>query len=113
MSRRFYNVPTSQLRDRSLTSEIHAQEAEKDLGQKGWGDWFETGTNGFIYMGNDEHNAVVSYSPGNGALSTFVRDPRINSVDTCEFGCPYSTRSNIQQVLSVEHAKFANNSGRR
>ncbi|KAM5342117.1 hypothetical protein ACJ41O_015148 [Fusarium nematophilum] len=86
ISRHMYSVPTSTLRDRTLTSEIRAQSAIWDLGQKGWSDGFESDTNGLVYMGNAEQNAVVAFSPQNGTITTFVRDPRINAVDTLAVG---------------------------
>jgi hypothetical protein len=42
----------------------------------------ETDTNGFIYHGNMEQNAVSVFNPANGTVNTFVRDPRLNWVDT-------------------------------
>jgi hypothetical protein len=42
----------------------------------------ETDTNGFIYHGNMEQNAVSIFNPANGTVNTFVRDPRLNWVDT-------------------------------
>jgi sugar lactone lactonase YvrE len=52
----------------------------------------ETDSNGVVYMGNFEQSAVVSFSPANGTVSTFVRDPRINWVDTCESLSPDPTQ---------------------
>lgn len=83
-ARRLYSVPTALLRDRSLASELRAQQGTTYRGQKGFSDGFETDTNGFIYMGNFEQNAVVAFNPANGTVNTFVRDPRINWSDTCE-----------------------------
>jgi sugar lactone lactonase YvrE len=82
ISRHLYSVPTSNLRDRTPTSEIRAQAAISDLGQKGWSDGFESDTNGLVYLGNAEQNAVVAFNPKNGTVTTLVRDPRINTVDT-------------------------------
>jgi hypothetical protein len=45
----------------------------------------ETDTNGFIYHGNMEQNAVSIFNPANGTVNTFVRDPRLNWVDTVSF----------------------------
>ena len=48
----------------------------------------ETDSNGFIYRGNTEQEAIVQYNPQNSTTTTFVRDPRINWVDTSEcFHC--------------------------
>lgn len=83
-SRRLYSVSTSLLRDRSPYSELRAQQGTLYHGQKGFSDGFETDSNGIIYMGNFEQNAVVMFNPADGLIQTFVRDPRINWVDTCE-----------------------------
>lgn len=81
-SRYMYSIPTERLRDQSATSEVLAQAAVMNRGQKGVSDGFETDTNGFIYHGNMEQNAVSFYNPANGTDQLFVRDPRINWVDT-------------------------------
>ncbi|KAK4991457.1 hypothetical protein LTR50_001849 [Elasticomyces elasticus] len=80
--RYLYSVPTKALRDRSATSEILAQQMILNRGQKGVSDGFETDTNGFIYHGNMEQNAISFFNPANGTVTLFVRDPRINWVDT-------------------------------
>lgn len=82
-SRRLYSVSTALLRDRSAASELRAQQGTIYRGEKGFSDGFETDSNGFIYMGNLEQNAVVAFNPENGTVGTFVRDPRINWSDTC------------------------------
>lgn len=84
-SRYLYAVPTAALRERGPNSEILAQIAVQNVGERGVSDGFETDTNGFIYHGNMEQNAVSFYNPQNGTVSLFVRDPRINWVDTCEY----------------------------
>jgi sugar lactone lactonase YvrE len=54
--RGLYSVSTARLRDRSQTSELLAQAAVQNRGQRGVSDGFETDTNGFIYAGNMEQN---------------------------------------------------------
>lgn len=83
-ARRLYSIPTSLLRGRGPASEVLAQQGVRYHGQKGLSDGFETDSNGLVYMGNIEQNAVVAFNPRNGTVSTFVRDPRINWSDTCE-----------------------------
>ncbi|KAF2191112.1 major royal jelly protein [Zopfia rhizophila CBS 207.26] len=80
--RYLYSIPTARLRDRSPVSETLAQAAVMNRGQRGVSDGFETDTNGFIYAGNMEQNGILLYNPANGTTTTFVRDPRINWVDT-------------------------------
>lgn len=80
--RQLYSIPTARLRDTSITSEIRAQGAINTLGETGVTDGMETDTNGFIYHGNMEQNAVSFYNPANGTSTLFVRDPRLNWIDT-------------------------------
>ncbi|KAI1161603.1 major royal jelly protein-domain-containing protein [Nemania serpens] len=81
-SRYMYSVPTVRLRDRSPTSELLAQQSVVNLGQKGASDGFETDSNNLIYVGNNELNSINIFNPANGTTYPFVRDPRINWVDT-------------------------------
>ncbi|KAF2742840.1 major royal jelly protein [Sporormia fimetaria CBS 119925] len=81
-SRYLYSVPTSLLNDRSLTSELMAQQGVRSHGQKGVSDGFETDSEGRIYMGNMEQNGIVFYDPRNGPVNMFVRDPKISWADT-------------------------------
>lgn len=86
-SRYLYSVSTARLRaegGQGTSDEILAQTSIRNHGQKGVSDGFETDTNGFIYHGNVEQNAIGFYNPANGTVQTFVRDPRINWVDTSE-----------------------------
>jgi sugar lactone lactonase YvrE len=83
--RTLYSIPTERLRDHSLNSELLAQAAVQNRGQRGVSDGFETDTNGYIYAGNMEQNGISFYNPGNASTTLFVRDPRINWVDTSKF----------------------------
>lgn len=83
-SRYLFAVPTVALRERGPNSDLLAQQAVRNVGERGVSDGFETDTNGFIYHGNMEQNAVSFWNPQNGSDTLFVRDPRINWVDTCE-----------------------------
>jgi sugar lactone lactonase YvrE len=83
--RNLYSIPTARLRDQSLNSELLAQAAVQNRGQRGVSDGFETDTNGHIYAGNMEQNAISFYNPANASTTLFVRDPRINWVDTSTF----------------------------
>lgn len=80
--RYLYSIPTAKLRDNGPFSEVLAQSSVVTRGEKGVSDGFETDTNGFIYHGNVEQNAVSFFNPANGTDTLFVRDPRINWVDT-------------------------------
>ncbi|KAL9055622.1 MAG: hypothetical protein Q9162_003432 [Coniocarpon cinnabarinum] len=84
--RYLYSIPTSALRDHSPTSELMAQNMVQNRGEKGISDGLETDSNGYIYGGNIEQEAVSIYFPSNATQTTFVRDPRINWVDTLSVG---------------------------
>ena len=81
-NRYLFSIPTERLRDRSTNSEVLAQGAINNHGQSGISDGMETDTNGFIYHGNMEQNAISIFNPANGTVNTFVRDPRLNWIDT-------------------------------
>ena len=85
-SRSLYSVPTSALRANGPTSEVLAQSAVTDHGQTGLTDGMETDSNGFIYHGNMELDAVSFFNPANGTDNLFVRDPRLNWLDTFSVG---------------------------
>ncbi|CAO2647729.1 Nn.00g086510.m01.CDS01 [Neocucurbitaria sp. VM-36] len=80
--RGLFSVSTERLLDRSQSSELLAQAAVKNRGQRGVSDGFETDTNGYIYAGNMEQNEIGFYNPQNGSMTVLVRDPRISWVDT-------------------------------
>lgn len=81
-NRYMYSIATARLRDRSAMSEVLAQAAVMSRSQKGVADGFETDTNDFIYHGNMEQEAISFFNPANGTDQIFVRDPRLNWVDT-------------------------------
>ncbi|KAK4549005.1 hypothetical protein LTR36_008778 [Oleoguttula mirabilis] len=81
-NRYLFSIPTVRLRDNSATSELLAQGAINNHGETGITDGMETDTNGFIYHGNMEQNGISFFNPANGSDMLFVRDPRINWVDT-------------------------------
>ncbi|CAK4033171.1 Hypothetical predicted protein [Lecanosticta acicola] len=85
--RYMYSIPTARLRDHtSADSEILAQNSIATLGQTGITDGMETDTNNFIYHGNMEQNAIGLFNPANGSDSIFIRDQRLNWVDTMSVG---------------------------
>ncbi|PNS20734.1 hypothetical protein CAC42_2979 [Sphaceloma murrayae] len=81
-NRYLYSIPTERLLDNGPLSEVQAQAAVVSRSQKGLADGFETDSNGFIYHGNLEINAISFFNPANGTDQVFVRDPRLNWVDT-------------------------------
>ncbi|KAF2769659.1 hypothetical protein EJ03DRAFT_312050 [Teratosphaeria nubilosa] len=74
-----YSVPTAALRAGNFAS---AQSQIVNLGEKGISDGMETDTNGIVYAGNVEQDAIAMYDPATTYATIFVRDPRINWVDT-------------------------------
>ncbi|EME85765.1 uncharacterized protein MYCFIDRAFT_213984 [Pseudocercospora fijiensis CIRAD86] len=77
-----YSVPTAALRDTSSGAFDRAQAQVKNLGEKGISDGMETDSNGVVYAGNVEQDAISMYNPATTYATEFVRDPRINWVDT-------------------------------
>ena len=59
-----------------------AQNSVVSVGQKGSSDGLETDSNGLIYVGSFEDNAIKTFNPATGLTSVFVRDPRIGWTDT-------------------------------
>ena len=84
-SRTLYSVSTERLRDRGLNSELLAQGAVRNRGEKGVSDGLETDSNGLVYVGDMEQGGIAVFNPGNGTVGRFVRDPRVNWVDTSKF----------------------------
>ena len=80
-SRTLYSIPTERLRDRSPFSEIQTQASVVSRGEKGVSDGLETDSNGLIYLGNFEDNAINVFNPANGTVSVFARDARIAWTD--------------------------------
>jgi len=76
-SRYLYSIPTAYLRDRSADSEVLAEAAVTNHGQKGATDGLMQDTNNYIYAGSFEDNAINIYNPANATVTTYVRDPRI------------------------------------
>ncbi|KAL8706013.1 MAG: hypothetical protein Q9201_000898 [Fulgogasparrea decipioides] len=80
-SRTLYSIPTVRLRDRSLTSELMAEASVNSRGEKGISDGLETDSNGLIYTGNFEDNAINIFNPANNTVIVFARDPTIAWTD--------------------------------
>ncbi|KHO10919.1 btb/poz-like protein [Metarhizium robertsii ARSEF 23] len=93
-----WSVPTAALRARDAHSELVVQASVSAKGQKGVGDGMETDSNGIIYTGHVEQEAIVSYAPGNATVQTFLRDPRISWVDTLSVGWDGSLYFTVNQV---------------
>lgn len=74
-----YSIETKYLRDHSsVTSSQAANNNVKNLGQRGGNaNGFEADSNGLIYQGIPEHNAVYVYDPATLRTDPFIRDPRI------------------------------------
>lgn len=81
-SRYLYSIPAERLRDRSFTSEVMAQAAINNHGQKGATDGLMEDTNNYIYAGSFENHAINVYNANNATVTMYVRDPRIGWTDS-------------------------------
>ncbi|KAK4497804.1 hypothetical protein PRZ48_010458 [Zasmidium cellare] len=84
--RYMYSLSTSYLRSTAPNSDLLAQQNVHSLGQSGITDGMETDSNGLIYYGNMEQNSIGVYNPKNGTHGIFVRDRRLNWLDTFSVG---------------------------
>ncbi|RAK98851.1 uncharacterized protein BO80DRAFT_147610 [Aspergillus ibericus CBS 121593] len=80
--RDIYSIPTAILRDSSSAGRALAKNSVSKLTQKGVSDGYEVDSDGRIYMGSFESNAINVFYPGNVSVETFVRDPRMGWTDT-------------------------------
>ncbi|EMD31899.1 hypothetical protein CERSUDRAFT_119203 [Gelatoporia subvermispora B] len=86
-SRQLWRVPTSVIKVQPSSANpnaiILANQAVQNLGQKGGNsDGLETDSNGFIYLGAPEQNAISRFNPNTGLVEPFIRDPAIQWPDT-------------------------------
>ncbi|KAL1859869.1 hypothetical protein Plec18170_001815 [Paecilomyces lecythidis] len=83
-----YSIETKYLRDHtSIDSLEAANDNVKSLGQRGGhGNGFEGDSNGLIYQGIPEQNAIYYYNPSTRRTEPFVRDPRIIWPDGLSIG---------------------------
>jgi sugar lactone lactonase YvrE len=79
-----YRVPAAVLLDRSLGDPAIASRIEA-LGRKPLSDGLSADLEGGIWITDVEHGAVLRMNP-NGALETWVKDPRIRWADALSFG---------------------------
>ncbi|MCD5977767.1 major royal jelly family protein [Pseudomonas quasicaspiana] len=83
-SRHLYSVPTSLLRDVSV-SETALDAAVQDLGEKGASDGLEADADGAVYATDYEHNGIRKRL-ADGTWQTIVHDPRVLWPDTLSTG---------------------------
>ncbi|MCD5974607.1 major royal jelly family protein [Pseudomonas quasicaspiana] len=83
-SRHLYSVPTSLLRDVSV-SEKALDAAVQDLGEKGASDGLEADADGAVYATDYEHNGIRKRL-ADGTWQTIVHDPRVLWPDTLSIG---------------------------
>nr|GFD57378.1 hypothetical protein [Tanacetum cinerariifolium] len=74
-SRHLYSVPTSLLRDASV-SEKTLDAAVQDLGEKGASDGLEADASGAVYATDYENNGIRKRL-ADGTWQTIVHDPRV------------------------------------
>ncbi|MFE7843609.1 L-dopachrome tautomerase-related protein [Microbacterium sp. NPDC057407] len=81
VSRRWYSVSTSALRDRSVTDDEVAATVVDEGDKGGAADGLESDDRGRLYATNWEHNAVTRRLP-DGTIETLVHDERMLWPDT-------------------------------
>lgn len=81
ISRRWYSVATSALRDRRLSDDDVASTVTDEGDKGGAADGLETDDQGRIYATNWEHNSITRRGP-DGWIQTLVHDPRMLWPDT-------------------------------
>jgi sugar lactone lactonase YvrE len=81
ISRRWYSVATSALRDRTLSDEDVASTVIDEGDKGGAADGLETDDRGRIYATNWEHNCITRRE-SDGSMRTLVHDPRMLWPDT-------------------------------
>ena len=89
-SRYLYSVPTARLRDDSPTSELLAQASIVSHGVIGISDGLETDSNGLVYTGNFEQNAINIFDAASGMTKVFVRGMYLSNSwipPTCPIRC--------------------------
>jgi len=82
-SRHLYSVPTALLRDAAV-SDASIAAVVRDLGLKGASDGLAEDSQGHIYAGDYENNAIRRYAEGH--WQTIAQDPRILWPDTLSVG---------------------------
>ncbi|PYH98717.1 hypothetical protein BO71DRAFT_344612 [Aspergillus ellipticus CBS 707.79] len=80
--RNLYSISTAILRDSSAEGQALALKSVNTLTEKGVSDGYETDSQGSIYMGSFESNAINVFQPASSSVQTYVRDPRIGWTDT-------------------------------
>jgi sugar lactone lactonase YvrE len=104
-SRHFYSVPTALLRDPSVTDEQIAA-AIKDLGPKAPSDGLAEDSEGNVYAGDYEHDAIRRFA--GGEWTTIAKDPRILWPDTLSVGTDgylYFTANQLQRQAGFHEGK--------
>lgn len=80
-SRRWYSVPTAELRDRTLEDRLVAARVVDEGDKGGVSDGLETDDQGRLYLTSVEHDAILRRLP-DGTVETVVHDPRLLWPDT-------------------------------
>jgi sugar lactone lactonase YvrE len=105
-SRHLYSVPTSLLRDKSISDDAVAQKIT-DLGEKGASDGLEADDQGRIYAGDYERNSVRQRQT-DGEWKTIAHDPRILWPDTfsvAKDGYLYFTVNQLERMAQFNNGK--------
>lgn len=106
-SRWLYSVLTDALADRSLSVTAVADTVIDEGNKGGAGDGLESDADGWIYVTNYEHNAVLRWRP-NDAWQAVVHDPRLLWPDTLSVatdGYLYVTANQLHRQPSVNQGR--------
>lgn len=96
-----YAIPSSLLRSNASSTSLSAR--VQNLGEKGISDGLATDANGIVYAGNSEQSGVSMYNPATKLTTLFVRDKRINWVDTLAVagGYLYFTVNQLNDLMPI------------
>jgi sugar lactone lactonase YvrE len=107
MSRTWYSVDASALRDRSLGDDEVAATVVNEGNKGGGSDGLETDDAGRIYLTDYEHNAILRRLP-DGEFETVVHDPRLIWPDTMSVaadGHLYVTANQLNRQAQYNRGK--------
>jgi len=108
-SQHLYRIKTSALRDAGLDEAQLAGQVET-LPVKTMADGITTDNEGYVYLSDLEHSAIVRYQPETGAMSTLIKTEKLRWPDGFSFGPDnwlYVTGSSLQTVIGQPPSSIA------
>lgn len=104
-----YRIKTSALRDPAMDDAQLAGQVET-LPLKTMADGITTDNEGYVYLSDLEHSAIVRYQPETGAMSTLIKTEKLRWPDGFSFGPDnwlYVTGSSLQFVIGQPASSVA------